>query len=492
MSKKPNILFLMTDQQRFDALGVRNPLVKTPNLDRLAREGILFSEAVCNSPMCVPSRYSMMTGVYPSQIGVRHNMQMWPTDDSLPVKPFAAYLKDAGYDTACFGKTHWYIGQYDIPKEIAGTIPSKRGFDVVYETLARSGNQTPDTVPFEEARPEDNALLLKEKIITQRGGEDVVGYIGQTSAVPGSRHATAWLTDSAIDYVKNRPNADNPFFVYLSINPPHAVLSVPKEFEDMYDIDDIPDTPLPPPDWALYEHTTAWRHREAWAALDPLTKRRTTLRYWAFCTYADYEFGRMLDALREIGEYENTAIIFTADHGDSLGERYRFSKYSLYEPSVRVPMIVSGNAVPLELRGTTDPRPAELVDVLPTLLDFAGESTPAWFSGRSLLAPPCREGQFAEFHGSGYHEEQYGPKYMWREGGYKLILNMPGKVPDALTRLDDAIGELYHLESDSLEIDNLYGQPEYLAQREKMTRQLLMHVMVCWAKFPRGVTTTKV
>jgi len=132
------------------------------------------------------------------------------------------------------------------------------------------------------------------------------------------------------------------------------------------------------------------------------------------------------------------------------------------------------------------------VDVLPTLLNLAGLETPSELSGRSLLQEPCRQGQFSEFNGSGYHEVQYGPKYMWRKDGYKLILNMPGKVPDALTRLDDVIGELYCLKEDPLEINNLYEKPEYLALRESMTRQLLTHLMVNWSKFPRGMSTTKV
>ena len=499
----------MTDQQRFDALGLRNPLVKTPNLDHLAREGILFSEAVCNCPMCVPSRYSMMTGVYPSQIGVRHNMQMWPTDQSLPVKPFAQYLKDAGYVTACFGKTHWYIGQYDIPHEIAGTVASKRGFDYVHEVMGRSKNQTPDTKMFGEERPEYAKLLAEEKIVTQRGGEDVAGYVGQTSKVPADKHPASWLAECAIDFIRSRKAADNaaaagsktadnensadkPFFAYLSIDPPHPVFNCPKEFEDLYNIDEIPDTPLPPPDWELYEHTTPWRFRAAWKELDPITKHRTTLRYYAMCSWADYLFGKVIGALRETGELENTAVIFTSDHGDSMGERYRFSKYSLYEPSVRVPMILSGAAVPPGLRGTVDPRPAELVDILPTLLDLADSEAPSWLCGSSLLRPCRRKGQFSEFHGSGYHEEQYGPKYMWRSGGYKLILNMPGKTPDALQRLDDTIGELYDLANDPLEIDNLYDRPDILKLREQMTRDLLMHIAVCWAKFPRGLSTTRV
>ncbi|NJL30236.1 MAG: sulfatase-like hydrolase/transferase [Phycisphaerales bacterium] len=99
MNKKPNILFIMTDQHRFDAIGKVNPLVKTPNIDKLADRGIRFSQVVCNAPICVPSRYSMMLGLYSSQIGVRHNTNMCPSDEDLPIPTLAQRLLDAGYQT---------------------------------------------------------------------------------------------------------------------------------------------------------------------------------------------------------------------------------------------------------------------------------------------------------------------------------------------------------------------------------------------------------
>jgi len=336
----------MTDQQRFDGLGIVNPLVKTPNLDQLAKEGILYSEAVCNCPMCVPSRYSMMLGLYPSQIGVRHNMQMLERDEKLPVKTFAQYLTDAGYQTVGVGKTHWYIGEYDIPPEVSYVEHSRRGFEIRVESGKRPSADHSDIIYLGELKKEKNPWAGVDKIKTQRGGEDVAGYIGKTNEAPTETTADHKKTTYAIEWLKTQRDPEKPFFMYLSLNKPHAALTTPPEFEALYNIEDIPETPLPPPDWELYEHTTPWRHREAWAKLDSETKKRTTLRYWALCSFSDAQFGRFIDALKEEGLYENTDFIFCSDHGDSLGERYRFSKYSLYEPSVRVPLIVSGPCVP--------------------------------------------------------------------------------------------------------------------------------------------------
>jgi arylsulfatase A-like enzyme len=137
MNRKPNIILLQTDQHRWDALGCVNPVIKTPRLDALAARGVRFSQAICNNPMCVPSRYSMMTGLYSSQCGVRHNTQMCENDEQMPIATLAERLRAAGYATAGFGKTHWYCGIPDEhnPAKVPHAKPSLRGFDVRAESV---------------------------------------------------------------------------------------------------------------------------------------------------------------------------------------------------------------------------------------------------------------------------------------------------------------------------------------------------------------------
>jgi arylsulfatase A-like enzyme len=187
-----------------------------------------------------------------------------------------------------------------------------------------------------------------------------------------------------------------------------------------------------------------------------------------------------------MGELENAFIIFVSDHAEMLGDRFhRFSKYSMYEGCIRVPLIVAGTGIPPERQGTVDDRYAELVDVLPTLLRVVGEEVPPVLVGHDLLALPRRLGGFAEMHGGGYEPAQMAPTYMWRTRDWKLVLHLPGEVADASARLGHTQGELYDLQNDPHEWTNLYDDPERLAVRERLTRDLLMHLACAWARYPR-------
>ncbi|NJL30238.1 MAG: sulfatase-like hydrolase/transferase [Phycisphaerales bacterium] len=206
-------------------------------------------------------------------------------------------------------------------------------------------------------------------------------------------------------------------------------------------------------------------------------------------------FGRVIKKLEDAGELDNTFIIFLSDHGDMLGDRERYSKYCLYETSVRVPMILAGAGVPEHLHGTVDNRCAELVDVLPTLLHISGTDIPPELPGADLLNLPAKIGSFCEYHGGGYGKLQSAPAYMWRTDDWKLILYLEGNIPGAALRIQETKGELFNLKSDPHEFNNLYDNNEYTHIRERMTRDLLMHLAVSWAKYPRqyamksGLTT---
>ncbi len=485
-TKKPNILFLMTDQHRHDALGCVNPVIQTPNLDALASRGVRFSNAVCNVPMCVPSRYSMMTGYYGCQIGVKHNTQMYTRDCELPAPTLPQRLHQAGYQTAGIGKTHWYIGMGIMPG--VPVEPSTRGFETRAIVDAR---QPINLEPGSLYQAEDDSAwwkrLRQEVEPAGGGGESVYGYVGRTSQIPADHHREGWLARQALRFLETGRDPDRPFLLYLSFDYPHAGFFVPAGFEELYNIDDFPDNPPPEPIPGGHAGST---HTDRWCRMTPDQRRRSRLRYAALCTYVDSLFGRVLSRLEEMGELDNTFIFFTADHGEMLGDRGRISKYCLYEGSIRIPMIMAGAGV--GGRGHVDDRYAELVDVMPTLLQIVGDEVPASMPGMSLLSSHLRSGTFTEMHGLGYEEYQKAPAVTWRTKDWKLIISVPGHVGEIFGCYDQLQGELYNLHDDPRELTNLYDDPRHATIRQDLTAKLLMHVMSSLGKFPFATSRAKV
>lgn len=485
MSKQPNIIFFMTDQQRHDALGSANPVVKTPNLDALAARGIRYDQTVCNIPMCVPSRYSMMLGLYGSQCGVRHNTQFIPRDSELPHAPLPEQLRQAGYQTAGFGKTHWWPGPIWPELELE---QSTRGFET--RAIARAekhGEWEPGCLLMGDDNPVGYEKLEKETEPFGGGQESHLGYQGCTSQVDIKDHWEGWLTDQAIKFLDSQKDPNRPLFLYLSFDAPHAGFNVPRKYEEMYNIDEIPDRLTP--DWKerppSHSHIFDSHKEKLWQEMSAEERRRTTLRYYAECSFVDDMFGRVVDKIEEMGELDNTMFVFLSDHGEMLGDRhYDFSKYCLYEGSVRVPLIMAGPMIPKHKQGTVDSRYTELIDILPTFLEMAGQPIPPELPGESLLQEPCRIGSFSEMHGSGYEEYQIAPAYMWRTKEWKLILKVYGSIEKAHSRISGSFGELYQLSQDPNEWYNLYDNAEYFAIRERLTRELLLHLACCWAKSP--------
>ena len=489
MSERPNILFLQSDQHRWDALGCVNPIVQTPNLDALAARGIRFDQAVCNIPMCVPSRYSMMMGLYGSLVGYRHNTTWSYADADLPAPVLPQMMADAGYQTAGFGKTHWYIG-YRMMPEIEPEH-STRGFQHrVLQSYLRPENgdhEEPAILQWDEEREWVQELEAERMIDgVNHGGESVIGYKGFTSGVPGQHHAEGYLTRKCLDWLDKGRDPQRPFFLYLSFDKPHAANIVPPGYEERYNLADIPERLLPP--WGRPDefHVPMDRRAEDWSGQSSEAQRLCTLRYYALCTYVDELYGQVLAKLGQLGELDNTLILFTADHGEMLGDRgHRFSKYSLYDDSIRVPLIVAGPQVPYASRGTVDHRPAELVDVVPTLMHAVGEDHDPTSSGISLFRKPEKRGTFTEMHGSGYETLQHAPAYCWRSDGWKLIVYMDGDLEGAFSRVGEASGELYNLDADPEEWTNLWNIQEYAPRREQLLRELLMHLAVASARYPQ-------
>lgn len=456
-NERPNIIFLMDDQHRWDALGVENPVVITPNLDKLAKDGVRFTQAVCQAPMCIASRNSMMFGLYSNQTGVLRNGRGIP-DTLLPIKPLAQVFADAGYETAGFGKTHW------------GIRCSTRGFETRYAAEVFEDG----AIMMKDLDPEAKQRYADETKDYGPGEEDPAGYIGETSKLPEREHRDGWVTEKCLDYIRNR-NDKRPLFLYLSFLKPHAGHNVPAGFEDYYDLEKTKYAEQPP--WVKDNspHAEGVNRRELyegfWKNATELQWKEMTLRYYANCTWIDDMFGRAMQALKEKGLLENSIIIYVSDHGEMLGERYyRFNKYCLYDASVRVPMIISGSALPEEWKGKLDARPAELVDVYPTLLKAAGIEVPEKAIGINLLDKnETREASFCALH-----ERENEASFMLRTQSHKLILCFTRKEDaSTYTKADIIAGEFYDLDKDPKEWNNLYEDAAIEKLKVEMTEILM-------------------
>lgn len=488
---KPNVIFLMTDQQRFDALGVVNPHVKTPNIDRLAKNGIRYGQTVCQAPMCVPSRYSLMFGYYPSQIGVRSNGGGLYFEDRLPSIPLPEIMRQNGYQTAGFGKTHWNHG-------LLNPQPPTRGFEVRAEGQSADGPHYEQGAVMMDDINEDGLKAYYEETKEFGGGEENPnGYLGCTSKLPSSNHRDGFIAEQCLQFLDEDVDPNRSLFLYLSFIKPHAGFNVIKKFEDLYDLEEIPDMPHPPWLQEPETHLRATREQNSqmqlryerwykvWKDLSKEERRRTTLRYWANVSWLDDYFGQVLAKLEKLGRLDNSLIIFCSDHGDMMGERnHTFSKYCLFESSVRVPLVLSGTVIPEEKRGTVDDRPAELVDILPTVIETLGFKPNPRLPGLNLLGTKEKLGGFCEFYG-GAPDRMFGtPAYMWRKKDWKLILYLPGHLTEVIGQVDHTQGELYNLKTDPHEWHNLYDNEQYAVVREQLKTELLMHIATAWAKGP--------
>ena len=454
MSSRPlNLLILMDDQHRHDALGCAgHSLVQTPNLDALAHSGVRFTQAVANLPICVPCRHSFITGYYCHQIGILSNQHSWA--DPIPVPTLGKRLQEAGYATASIGKMHWK------------TATTTRGFDY---RVGRSAVESPDEpadLRYETEMPSEMAQYHAERSGYVRGGECHPGYVGATSSLTADQLPEAWLCDRASDYIRHRPQ-DRPFCLLVSLNLPHPANVIPKDYEGLYAPEDVS---LPPPVPAGFQeedpHVQS-RIADRWSGMTNGDIRWSMARYFTNVTYVDHCLGRVLNTLRQEGLEDNTLVVFFSDHGDMLGERNRaHTKYCLYESAVRVPFIVRWPGIGTP--GHVSDAPVELVDLMPTWLEAAGCPVPGILPGRTLS--PLLDGrppQAVDWRTKTFSEIYTGSRAQWmlRENRYKLIERV------------DAPSALYDLKEDPHEFVNRINDPALADVRDRLRLDLLHTVM---------------
>jgi choline-sulfatase len=423
--KPPNVLLVMADQLApafLPAHGHR--VVKTPNLDGLAARGVVFERAYCASPLCSPSRASVMAGLLPSRTGVYDNAAEFSAD----IPTFAHHLRLAGYRTVLAGKMH-FCG----PDQLHGF--ERRLTTDIYPA---DYGWTPDwDHPLE--RP---TWYHNMSSVTQ------AGLCVRTNQLDFDDEVVFTAERALYDFA--RTGAGQPFLLVASLTHPHDPFAIPKRYWDLYRAEDI-DMPGPAiPRDALDPHSARLRHV---CAMDAETVTDANVRdarraYYGAISYVDENLGRLLAALRDSGLDRDTIVLFTSDHGEMLGERGLWFKMSFFEGAARVPLIVSapGHYAPRRVAASVS-----LVDILPTLVDISGGDAAALgatIDGRSLV--PHLEGREGHDEAIGEYlaEGAIAPIVMIRRGESKFI-HSPAD-PD----------QLYDLAADPTERTNLAALPE--------------------------------
>lgn len=436
---RPNILWICTDQQRFDTVGaLGNPYIHTPNIDRLVRNGVAFRNAFCQSPICTPSRASFLTGRYPSSVhGCMNGNDHW--DEAAPL--VTTRLAGAGYDCGLAGKLHLAGAQGRI---------EPRPVDDGYRVFHWSHHPQDDW-------KQDHAYA--DWIHSQ--GQVLAELYKHPENIPPSLHQTTWCADRAIDFIAEE--REGPWL--MSVNPfdPHAPFDPPQEYLDRYDPDSLPGPWFRESDLAAQAKLAGIDFQTTAREPASFNIRRIQAAYYAMIELIDHNVGRLLDALERNGQLEDTVVVFTSDHGESLGDHGLLLKgCRFYEGLVRVPLIFSW---PARFRsGLISDALVELTDIAPTLLEICGLAVDERLQGRSLVSllsgasDPHHHRDFvrAEYYrvlnpdtpGRDDFEGTYAT--MIRDNRYKLI-NYHGHQ----------IGELFDLQTDPWEFSNLWDDADY-------------------------------
>jgi arylsulfatase A-like enzyme len=385
MPDRPNVLILMTDQQRFDALGAAgNAEIHTPNLDALAGEGALCRRFVVQAPVCMPSRMSMLSGLYPAALGVVTNGPAMPED----VDTIATRFGSAGYRTANIGKLHFLPHSR---RDHAGRHPSY-GFDHLeisdepgcYADAYRAwvGRVAPEQLPHISL-----GLPAEAEKWQQTAGRDGIDHPDRGERQPrvfsGASAVThsAFVAERTIAYLRQVRPGGGPFLCIAGFYSPHSPWVAPAEFFDLYDRDALSLPELPP---ELEEQRLD-------RGLTDEYLRSVRQAYYAMVSEVDHHCGRILNALDDRGLRENTIVVFTSDHGEWLGEGLRFGKGPPGQDCVsRVPMLLRYPAGGLG-EGRTVDHLTEAVDLLPTLLAWSGLPVPGELQGRPLPLGPTAQ-----------------------------------------------------------------------------------------------------
>ena len=440
--QKRNVLFIATDDLNMAIGCYGNDFVKTPNIDRLAKRGVKFSNAHCQIPWCSPSRSSLLTGLRPDSVKIfdldTHFRQTVPNVVTLP-----QHFKNNGYHSARIGK----IFHYNNPSGI-GT----NGLD--------------DSLSWKErVNPIGQGRLEEDKIINLTPNKSLGSALAYWPSTGTDEEQTDGKVATEAIRIMNERKSE-PFFLAVGFFSPHVPLVAPKKYFDLYDVNKIVLPDVNPSDAVKYPklafnptHTPyLWQDR-------PDLKKTIIHAYYASISFVDAQVGRLLDELDRLGLAENTVVVFWSDHGYQLSEHGQWMKQSLWEESTKSPLIVVDPKLPAQYQGCS--RTVELLDIYPTLTDLCNLSKPNHLMGASLK--PL----------------MINPLQQWDRPAYTQILRIQSNVMGRSVRTEkwrytewgngeNGI-ELYDLTKDPKEQNNLADDADLKKVRTDMKSLLLKH-----------------
>lgn len=441
---QPNIIYILTDQHNPFITGCYgDEVVRTPALDELARQGVVFDNAYTPSPICVPARMSLLTGCYP------YRQECWTNSDILPSSrpTFAHALGAAGYSTRIVGRMH-SIGPDQLrgfSERFVGDHSTNWVGGTPHSLGVLTGTSGPARISIDRSGPGQSSYEVHDR--------DVVKCCQELSGVIAAEQA--------------QPDAA-PFFLHVGLMLPHQPYVSDAELFDYYH-DRVPDPETGTPH-ADDEHPYLrdWKELTDTTDISPADMRRARAAYYALVETTDRMIGDILRSYREKGLLENTLVIYVSDHGDQIGERGLWWKQTFYEQSVRVPMIMSWpGRIPA---GERRSQIVNLIDIAPSLVDAAqGEQMPG-IDGTSLL-PVAVDGS-AAWPNETYSE--YCTDGMSKKMSQKVQQRMIRSGPWKLIYYHGYPSQLFNLENDPLEMQDLIADPEHAdlvrALHEKLLR----------------------
>ena len=430
-SDGPNILLIMSDQHRADWLGCAGAdWVRTPNIDQLAKRGVRFTMATCDSPVCAPSRSALASGQRCSTIGVLSNHDLYPVD----VPTYYQVLRAAGYRVGCVGKTdlhkidHWEGAQGNRP------IMYHLGFTDPMET---EGKQSAGRYAMQGVCPYTHYLV--ENGLAKIFYEDYESrrqiWSSGDSALPLHAYHDDFVGRNACRFLQTVTD-ETPWHYFVSFVGPHNPWDAPKEYSSRYRPEDMPAERAIQDQMEDKPQIHRARHDEHSRDLTRERLASAMLHYSGMVSLIDDYVGSFVGILKERGLYRDTVIIYSSDHGEMMGDHGMFAKSTYFEQALRIPLLIAGPAI--KTREPTDAL-VQLSDLAPTILELAGLGCPGNPQGQSLVpvlrgeAENARECQVSELADS----------RMLFDGRYKLAEH------------DNDQGELYDLKEDPCELRNL-------------------------------------